>query len=208
MWRYSNIMSSPDVQRLPDDHPAWKDLRPFGYECSRWLSAMGMLQTRFHKGRLGEELTAFLGTWMPKEPVATPAPENFEMSWDQTGLSGDTALQPVTDPLWQALLHLPALKGFWTAELRSSHHVHLLQLIPQAWCMDPTPLPPGSVIAGLDIGGWRELPRLETEGRVFNRHAVGENKVVLAAVSAIGDPWRARYTLRDGQIILQDAFLR
>ena len=200
-------MSAPAARRLPDDHPAWKDLRPLGYECTRWLNAMTMLQARWRKGRLPEPLTSFLQSWMPQEPLPTPVPESFEIRLESGQLCAEAALAPIQHPVWQALLHLPALRDFWTAELRASHYAHLLQMIPPAWCMDPAPLPPGSVIAGLGISSWAELPRLEASGRSFLRHTVGENQVVLSTSSAIADSWLARYTLRDGQINLQDAFL-
>lgn len=200
-------MSQSSPSRLPDDHPARKDLRPFGHECSRWLAAMAMLQNRQRKGRLPERLAAFLTNWMPEASVSTELPEVFEISLLDGQLSTpDAVLAPVTDPVWQALLHLPALREFWTAELRASHFEHLQRRVPRAWCMDPEPLPPGTVIAGLGITGWHELPRLEADGRQFAQHAADENKVVLAAVSAIGDGWRARYTRRDGQISLEDVF--
>ncbi|MEN3943708.1 hypothetical protein WJU23_20580 [Prosthecobacter sp. SYSU 5D2] len=200
-------MSAPATQRLPDDHPAWKDLRPFGYECSRWLAAMAMLQARHRKGRFSETITAFLNEWMPQEPISHELPEAFEITFEQSTLHSDGPLTSVTSPLWHAMLHLPALRDFWTAELRASHYTHLLQMIPPAWCMDPAPLPPGTVIAGLDITSWAELPRLEASGRQFRKQTMAENKVVLSAVSAIDASWRARYTRRDGQIVLQDAFL-
>ena len=109
-------------------------------------------------------------------------------------------------PTWQALLHLPALRDFWTAELRASHHAHLLQVIPHAWCMDPTPLPPGSVIAGLGITSWDGLERIESARR-FTRHPVGEGNTVLVANPVPVAFIHASYTHRDGQIILQDAHL-
>ncbi len=200
-------MSASAARRLPEDHPAWKDLRPFGYECTRWLAAMAMLQTRLRKGRLSATLAAFLTEWMPQEAVTPAVTEPFKLTWENGRLAAEGALAPVTLPVWHALLHLPALRDFWTAELRASHHAHLLHMIPPAWCMDPAPLPPGSVIAGLDITNWDELPRLTDAGRRFSQHTLGENKVVLSAETAIGDPWLARYTVRDGQIVLQDAFL-
>lgn len=168
---------------------------------------MTMLQTRCHKGRLSESLTAFLNEWMPQDPILPKTPETFEISFAEGSLRSDGPLSPVSSPLWHALLHLPALRDFWTAELRASHYAHLLQIIPQAWCMDPAPLPPGTVIAGLGITGWEELPRLAATGVEFSQISVAENKVVLSAISAIDASWRARYTRRDGQIVLQDAFL-
>ena len=200
-------MSAPAAQHLPDDHPAWKDLRPFGYECSRWLSAMAMLQARHRKGRFSETLTAFLNVWMPQEPVSQEMPDTFDITFKTGSLETEPPLSSLASPLWHALLHLPALRDLWTAELRASHYTHLLQMIPPAWCMDPAPLPPGTVIAGLDIISWAELPRVEASGRQFRQQPVAENQVVLSAVSAIDASWRARYTRRDGQIVLQDAFL-
>lgn len=200
-------MSLAVVQRLPEDHPAWKDLRPFGYECARWLKAMAMLQARWRKGRFGDSLNAFLNEWLPQEEVVSALPETFEITFDQGRIGGDSVFSPVAQPVWHALLHLPSLHDFWMAELRASHYEHLLKMIPQAWCMDPTPLPPGSVIAGLGITSWDELPRFIESGHRFNRHHVGENKVVLSAASTIGNSWLARYALRDGQITLEDAFL-
>jgi hypothetical protein len=200
-------MSSPAARRLLEDHPAWKDLRPLGYECSRWLQAMTILQTRWRKGRLNPELQAFLETWMPLDTVETSIPETFDISRDESGLKAEGNLAPVAQPVWQALLHLPALRDFWIAELRASHFSHLLQMIPRAWCMDLQPLPPGTVISGLGITGWHELPSLEEGGIKLVRYSLGENKVVLSAISTITDPWRARYTLREGQIVLQDSFL-
>ncbi|HCN76725.1 MAG TPA: hypothetical protein DIT13_05975, partial [Verrucomicrobiales bacterium] len=78
-------------------------------------------------------------------------------------------------PRWQALLRLPALRAFWVAELRASHHAHLLKMTPHVWLMDETPLPPGSVIAGLGIPDWSHLPRLAGTGRRF-RECGMENK--------------------------------
>lgn len=195
------------ARRLPEDHPAWKDLRPFGHECSKWLQAMAVLQNRWRKGRLGPGLAAFLESWMPQTAVQTELPETFEIEFAEGRLRGAGVLAPAGTPAWQALLHLPALREFWTAELRASHHGHLLKMVPPAWCLDPEPLPPGSVIAGLGLGGWDELSHLEAAGRRFDRQPAGENQVVLTELSAIGEGWRARYTHRDGQITLEDAFL-
>ena len=195
---------TPAETRLPDDHPAWRDLRPLGYECVKWLRAMKLLQTRHRKGRLGEPLTAFLSAWMPEAEVDDAMPEPFDLLSDQGLISPELPL--LGQPVWQALLHLPALQDFWTTELRASAYLHLLKTVPHSWCMDPTPLPPGSVIAGLDIVDWGELHLREAEGRTFQRHELGQNQVVLTETSTISAGWRARYALRDGEITLQEAF--
>lgn len=198
----------PAETRLPDDRPAWRDLRPLGYECVKWQRAMKVLQMRHRKGRLGESLSTFLSAWMPEAEVIDAFPESFDLTLAPTGFSSDI-LRPIGQPVWQALLHLPALRDFWTAELRASAYLHLLKVVPRAWCMDPTPLPPGSVISGLDIVSWAELPLCEAQGRSFLRHELElpQNPVVLTETSAISEGWRARYTQRDGEITLQEAFL-
>ena len=60
-------------------------------------------------------------------------------------------------PLWLALLRLRPLHGFWERALRRSRMSRLLLLLPDAWLLDPTPLPPGAVIPRLEIAAWSEL---------------------------------------------------
>lgn len=196
---------SASVSRLADDHPVRKDLRSLGYECHRWLEAQKMLETKVAKGRFTEPVLTFLHTWMPATADQGAEIESFELHRTAAGLTSPE-LPGIGNSVWQALLHLPALRQFWTAELRASHYQHLVKMIPQAWCMDATSLPPGAVIAGLGISSWSELSRLESEDRQFQRQPLDENRVVLTAVSAIGDGWRARYVKSDGQISLQDAW--
>jgi hypothetical protein len=78
-----------------------------------------------------------------------------------------SSLPWLNDPAWTALLRLPALRSAWMSDLRASHFEHLLHLLPPAWVMDTTPLPPGAVIPGLEIASWPELIRLRGTGREF-----------------------------------------
>jgi len=52
-----------------------------------------------------------------------------------------------------ALLHHHALSSLWLAELGKATFDRLLQLFPKTWVIDPRPLPPQGVIAGLEPGG-------------------------------------------------------
>lgn len=70
-------------------------------------------------------------------------------------------------PLWLALLRLRPLRGVWESVLRRDHFETLLQISPDAWLLDPAPLPPGSVIPRLELPRWDRLPRLQREGRQF-----------------------------------------
>lgn len=76
----------------------------------------------------------------------------------------------VEEKLSLALLHHPALAEFWQKELGNSEFEQLKQWVPQGWIVDPTPVPPQAVIAGLSPGGravqdFRELKTLSQKAR-------------------------------------------
>lgn len=195
----------PDVSPLPEDHPARRDFAPLGYEVARWLDAMTLLQTRWRKQTLAASLQTFLDRWLPRDAVGA-LPEVFEL-----GLCGGwlqaAPLPAVHDPRWQALLHLPALRAFWIASLRAAHSQHLQQHVAPAWCLDPTPLPPGSVIAGLGIGAWDELPALLAQGEPLMEVTVGTDRVLRRKPLPKCECFTARYRRReDGQIVLDQAW--
>lgn len=195
----------PDVPPLPEDHPARRALAPLGYEASRWLEAMTLLQTRWRKQVFAAPLQAFLDRWLPRDPVGS-LPEVFEL-----GLEGDwlaaAPLPALGDPRWQALLHLPALRGFWIASLRAAHARHLQASVAPAWCLDPAPLPPGSVIAGLGIGSWDELPALRARGERLAEVPVGSDLVLRREPPPEAERFGARYRRReDGRIVLVQAW--
>jgi len=145
-----------------------KHLRPLGHEVALFEAAAVQVMSRLEKGRFEPALADFLQRW---RPGVLPLGDSNQLlilllkesthGWQLAGSSLDW----LNDPAWAALLHLPALRAFWAANLRASHLDHLRQVMPQAWFMDHTPLPPGSVIAGLGIGSWAELPHLREQGR-------------------------------------------
>lgn len=51
-----------------------------------------------------------------------------------------------------ALLHHHALAGLWRSELGPETFQRLRALFPQTWVIDPRPLPPQAVVAGLEAG--------------------------------------------------------
>ena len=68
--------------------------------------------------------------------------------------------------------------------------------------MDPTPLPPGAVIAGLGITNWHDLSKLEAKGRHFE--IKGELGLVIEQPGWKGDgsltlTWK---TSNDGRVDL------
>lgn len=94
--------------------------------------------------------------------------------WRQTDPEAPKVLPPLlaapldaAAPVWFALLRLRPLRSVWEAMLRRDHFETLLAVLPDAWLLDPSPLPPGAVIPRLELAGWEGLPHLQREGRVF-----------------------------------------
>jgi hypothetical protein len=189
------------------------------------------------KSRLPADLAAFLDHWSPSvSPPDGPAEFALLLGQNESGLQLQGAsMSFACDPLWWALLRLPALRDAWAADLRASHFEHLVKLLPYAWVVDPAPLVPGSEIAGLGLGSWRDLARLRDAGRSFDLRKLGDaNKdrppLLLtrgiagtewsgAIEKALADRdcllvdrpeftqwWLARYGLRDGQVVLVEAY--
>lgn len=195
----------PDAVPLPEDHPARRDLAPLGYEVVRWLDAMTLLQTRARKQAFSALLQAYLKRWLPRDPVGA-LPEVFDLGLHGGWLSV-APLPALLDPRWQALLHLPALRAFWVASLRASHARHLQKVVAPAWCLDPAPLPPGSVIAGLGITSWAELPALIARGERLTEVIVGSDGLLRRDPPPEAERVTARYRRReDGKIVLEQAW--
>ncbi len=100
-----------------------------------------------------------------------------------------------------ALLHHPRLAGYWRGELGPAFD-HLRAIFPQTWVLDPRPLPPQGVIAGLEaagepLGEWQQLVPLGKSERDyvikpsgFSELAWGSRGVKVAADLARPD-WEA-----------------
>lgn len=71
-----------------------------------------------------------------------------------------------------ALFHHPALASLWKNELGKDVYARLAQIFPRTWVIDPRPLPPQAVIAGLEANGapvsdWRQLVDLGKSERDY-----------------------------------------
>jgi len=71
------------------------------------------------------------------------------------------------EKLWFALLHHPVLEGAWQDLLGRERLARLRRLIPQSFVLDPRPVPPHAVVAGLDACGHplQDLRRLGDMGK-------------------------------------------
>jgi hypothetical protein len=63
--------------------------------------------------------------------------------------------------------HLPSLRPAMRRELHDMRYDRLARVLPRVWWVTPDALPPSSVIAGLGINAWAELPAVMAKGRRF-----------------------------------------
>lgn len=172
-----------------------------GYRVTRWAAAREVLGRRLVKQRLPAALADFLERWGTGEWVWGQATElrlRFGLTQDQIWLQGSPNDLPGM-PLERALLHLPALRGFWRQELRQHHFDELRTIVPKAWMMDKTSVPPGAVIHDLGITVWDEWrmfkdrePVLAVEERFLMEQPVAD--IQIQAVYGSDD--RGRVVLR------------
>ncbi|WP_395745012.1 hypothetical protein [Prosthecobacter sp.] len=151
----------PDLLALLP-RPQREAVESAGYRLMRWAAARAVLQARVGKGRVAGPAGEFLTYWMAQSP---PPPEaqgelwlSFSHARDQAQLALAGGSVPLAhSPLERALLHLPLLRSFWRQELRLQHFAALRELVPQAWLLDPAPVPPGAVIHGLGSPSWEDV---------------------------------------------------
>lgn len=172
-----------------------------GYRVTRWAAAREVLGRRLVKQRLPAALADSLERWGTGEWVWGQATElrlRFGLTQDQIWLQGSPNDLPGM-PLERALLHLPALRGFWRQELRQHHFDELRTIVPKAWMMDKTSVSPGAVIHDLGITFWDEWrmlkdrePVLAVEERFLMEQPVAD--IQIQAVYGSND--RGRVVLR------------
>lgn len=151
-------MASPETDLLSR---SFRDsVASAGYRARRWKAAREVLGNRVAKGSIPGPLGQTLNEWgVGKAPMIQD--ESFKLTFGMAGSRLWWCDDMAVRPLEQALLHLPALRGFWRQELRARHFQALKSIVPKAWLKDQTAaVPPGAVISGLGIPGWDHLPRL------------------------------------------------
>jgi len=184
-------MKCPPLADLPAT--AQRAVASAGYRLARWRTARQVLEQRSCKKRLPQGLLAFLETWMPSLPPADQGLEvrlegcESEIWLSEGGLAGF--------PEERALLHLPALRFFWTVELRRSHFDVLRHMVPPVWFMDQTLIPPGAVIAGLGTAVWKQATDVIQHEQLLLR----VKKAAWSALARYQCDAKGRITLTDWQ---------
>lgn len=139
----------------------WKMLGSLGHVLARFWEAQRILLKR--GGRENEALNR----WLEIAPPVGDVPAEFELVVEVSDLGirwvgfPNDEMEWANESIWSAFLRLPILKEFWHQHLRGNVLDVLLKLMPQAWLMESTLLPPGAIIAGLDITDWSELEKVD-----------------------------------------------
>ncbi|MDB6138723.1 MAG: uncharacterized protein JWO94_1795 [Verrucomicrobiaceae bacterium] len=146
-----------------------------GHGLFKLSEAWRLLSVRLDRGMLDADATAWIKHWCGKswsEPLTLPGDAAHQAlivwagkAWQVEAVAGEELTMP-----WFALLmllHLPALRAFWRRALRTQRFNWMTKALPRVWALDPQPLKPGTVIAGLGLADWAQLPVLMAKGRLF-----------------------------------------
>jgi hypothetical protein len=181
--------SSANLTGLDLAKPIERSLASFGHLADRFLFVRQVLLRRAAKPGTFDELKGWLkglhvetslpladeghfqsrfllehNTLRVLSLVESVSPEHLE-----TGRKGLSIPFEANASLWPALLRLRPLREFWERELGRSHWETLCLLLPDAWVVTPTLLPPGAVIPRLNLATWDDYDQLAASGQ---RHLI------------------------------------
>ena len=147
-----------------------------GHGFCKLDEARRLLGVRLERGLLDDVATAWVKRWSGNalsEPLSLPVDSEMQslLVWAGRNWQIEDVTVGETGTGWLALsmlLHLPALRHFWRPALRAQRFAWLARALPYVWAIDPQPLKPGTVIAGLGITSWSTLPTLLQAGRKFD----------------------------------------
>lgn len=183
-------------------------VRSLGWELHCLRDAALLLAARVRNETLPAALVEFL-----KPVLAASADDDDTMPeksfslrvmvhGGEARIAHDALKDAGVSPCLLALLHLPALRGFWDRALRRSHFGRLRRVLPRAWFVTADPLPVGAIVPGLGITSWDRLPTSKSLLRV----PVAAGEVVMEDVKAAdARPIIAEYEQVDGRVNLRAA---
>lgn len=185
------------VPPVPLPKARFKELRSIGHKLDQFLAARVRWTRRASEagsvpawvrgldsstpGKLGDEglfatgLT-ILESGFRSQPLVFPHSTAARLSqlWSRMDPDAPASLPPPCEvpddanaPLWVALLRLAPLRDFWDRELRRATVDTLLNLIPDAWVLNPERVPEGAVIPRLNLASWDDLPKRRSNGHAF-----------------------------------------
>jgi hypothetical protein len=148
-------------------------------------AAWKLLGIRLERGLLDEASTAWIKTWCGNHlgsdlPLPVDSEFETELVWSAKVWQVAKVVNGDAEGSWQPvlmLLHLPALRSFWSRALRSQRFTWMTKALPKVWAVDTHTIRPGTVIAGLGITSWTDLPKLMLAGRAFDVFSTQGGKV-------------------------------
>jgi hypothetical protein len=183
-------------------------VRSLGWELRCLREAARLLAARVRNETLTPALVQFLTTVLAEsagDHDTTPG-ESFSLRMmvhgDEARVPPDALRNAGVPPRLLALLHLPALRGFWERALRRSHFNRLRRVLPRAWFVTADPPPAGAVVPGLGITAW---DRLANDATFLRVPLPGGEIVIEDAKVADAIPLVAHYEQVDGRVNLRAA---
>lgn len=156
---------------------AWDRLQGNRDAYTRWLPVVGPAKPLEDttEGLFAVSLATHEDRHFVDSIISAPQDaEKLASLWQQVDpsaprqLPSPIASSPETSgPTWLALLRLSPLRDLWDQFLRRATVDTLQSILPDAWLVDPAPLPAGAVIPRLELSSWQDLPRLRSTGRSF-----------------------------------------
>lgn len=183
-------------------------VRSLGWELHCLRKAARLLAARVQNETLPATLVEFLKPVLADsagDDESTPG-KSFSLCvmvhGSEARLAHEALKEVGVSPRLLALLHLPALRGFWDRTLRRSHFSRLRRVLPRAWFVTADPLPVGAIVPGLGTPSWDRLPMNGS----FVRVPVAAGEVVIEdAKAADARPVIAEYEQVDGRVNLRAA---
>jgi hypothetical protein len=93
--------------------------------------------------------------------------------------------------IWPALIRMKPLQSFWELEMRTNHYQTMKKVLPDAWVLDSSPIPPGAVIPRLEISDWGDIETIRYGGRDYKLSGAWQKEVLKVLSSEVLlEEWR------------------
>jgi hypothetical protein len=132
---------------------------------SRLLEGVGTFATVVRSTAIGFTIETLL---LDSESTALAISHHVDLNPSSKAPSAPIPLSAEDEPaIWPALLRMKPLQSFWELEMRTNHYQTMKDLLPDAWVLDPSPIPPGAVIPRLEISDWGDIEPLRAVSSSF-----------------------------------------
>ena len=142
---------------------------------SRLVEGLGTFATVVRSTAIGFTIDTLL---LDSESTALAVSHHVDLNPSSKAPSAPIPLSAEDEPaIWPALLRMKPLQSFWELEMRTNHHQTMKEVLPDAWVLDPTPIPPGAVIPRLGISDWGDIETIRYSGRDYTLPAAWQKEV-------------------------------